>query len=51
MFALAQKNRITLPYQTVEDVQKAYHFSSFAIFLDIYYAGAVVLIDESDFLI
>ena len=49
MFALAQKNRITLPYETVEDVQKAYHFSSLQSFLDIYYAGAAVLIDESDF--
>lgn len=49
MFALAQKNGITLPYHTIEEVRQAYQFSSLQSFLDIYYAGANVLITESDF--
>ena len=49
MFALAQKNTIALPYQTIEEVKRAYNFTSLQSFLDIYYAGANVLINESDF--
>jgi adenine deaminase len=49
MFALAQKNNIKLPYKTIEEVKKAYNFTSLQSFLDIYYAGANVLINESDF--
>lgn len=49
MFALAQKNSITLPYKTIEEVRDAYNFTSLQSFLDIYYAGANVLIHESDF--
>lgn len=49
MFSLAQKNNITLPYKTIEDVKHAYNFTSLQSFLDIYYAGANVLISESDF--
>jgi len=49
MFALAQKNTIALPYQTIEEVKRAYNFTSLQSFLDIYYAGANVLIHESDF--
>lgn len=49
MFALAQKKYIALPYQTIEEVKKAYNFTSLQSFLDIYYAGANVLITASDF--
>lgn len=49
MFALAQKNNIELPYKSVEEVRNAYNFTSLQSFLDIYYAGANVLITESDF--
>jgi len=49
MFALAQKNRIELPYKTIEEVRRAYHFTSLQSFLDIYYSGANVLITQSDF--
>lgn len=49
MFALAQKNNINLPYKNVEEVKQAYNFTSLQSFLDIYYAGANVLITESDF--
>lgn len=51
MFKLAQKNRIALPYKTIEEVRNAYRFTSLQSFLDIYYAGANVLITQSDFLI
>jgi len=49
MFRLAQKNRIELPYKTIEEVRNAYDFTSLQLFLDIYYAGAKVLITPSDF--
>lgn len=49
MFRLAQKNNITIPYKSIEEVQQAYNFTSLQSFLDIYYAGANVLITESDF--
>lgn len=49
MFTLAQKNNIAIPYKTIEDVKHAYNFTSLQSFLDIYYAGANVLINASDF--
>ncbi len=49
MFQLAQRNRIAIPYATVEDVRAAYSFSNLQDFLDIYYAGADVLRTEQDF--
>ena len=49
MFSLAQKNTISLSYKTIEEVKHAYNFTSLQSFLDIYYAGANVLINESDF--
>jgi len=49
MFALAQKNNIFIPYQNVQEVKNAYNFTSLQSFLDIYYAGANVLINASDF--
>jgi len=49
MFRLAEKNRINIPYHTIEEVEKAYRFTSLQSFLDIYYEGAHVLITEEDF--
>jgi adenosine deaminase len=49
MFALGQRNKIALPFATVEDVRKAYAFSNLQDFLDIYYQGADVLREEEDF--
>jgi len=49
MFALAQRNKIALPFATVEDVRAAYAFSNLQDFLDIYYQGANVLREEEDF--
>ncbi len=49
MFELAQRNRIAIPYASVEEVRAAYSFSNLQDFLDIYYAGADVLRTEQDF--
>ncbi|TQR64185.1 adenosine deaminase [Acinetobacter sp. RF14B] len=49
MFAIAQRNKVAIPYQSVEEVKQAYNFHNLQTFLDIYYAGANVLIDEQDF--
>ena len=46
MFRLAQKNNITIAYKSIEEVKQAYNFTSLQSFLDIYYAGANVLITE-----
>ena len=49
MFALAARNGVTIHYASVEDVRAAYAFSNLQDFLDIYYAGASVLVTEADF--
>ncbi len=49
IFALAQRNGITLAYPSVEALRAAYAFSDLQSFLDIYYAGASVLLQEADF--
>lgn len=49
MFRLAKKNNIDIPYKDIEDVRNAYNFTNLQTFLDIYYAGANVLITKDDF--
>jgi len=49
MFTLAQKNKLSLPFSSVEQVRLAYEFSNLQDFLDIYYQGANVLLQEQDF--
>jgi len=49
MFNLAARNRIELPYENEESLQAAYHFERLQDFLDIYYAGCSVLLQEQDF--
>lgn len=49
IFALAKRNGLALPYASVEDLRKAYAFTNLQSFLDIYYAGAGVLLQEQDF--
>lgn len=49
MFELARRNRVSLPFDSVEAVRAAYDFSNLQDFLDIYYAGADVLRTEQDF--
>ena len=49
IFRLAQRNGITLRYASVEALRAAYAFTDLQSFLDIYYAGASVLLTEDDF--
>lgn len=49
LFALAQRNKIELPFKSVEEVRKAYDFGNLQDFLDIYYQGMGVLQTEQDF--
>lgn len=49
IFKLAQKNHIQLPYSSVQALRAAYAFTDLQSFLDIYYAGASVLVEEEDF--
>lgn len=49
MFEIAQRNHIDIPYQSVEEIKQAYNFHNLQSFLDIYYAGANVLVNERDF--
>ncbi|ERL56392.1 Adenosine deaminase [Psychrobacter aquaticus CMS 56] len=49
MFRLAKKNQVEIPYKSIEDVRNAYNFTNLQTFLDIYYAGANVLITKEDF--
>ena len=49
MFELARRNRVSIPFDSVEAVRAAYSFSNLQDFLDIYYQGADVLRTEEDF--
>ncbi|MDQ0140358.1 adenosine deaminase [Cupriavidus necator] len=49
IFRLAQRNQVALPYSSVDALRAAYAFTDLQSFLDIYYAGASVLLTEEDF--
>ncbi|MBI5113974.1 MAG: adenosine deaminase [Rhodovulum sp.] len=49
MVALARRNNVTLPWDSVEAVRRAYRFGSLQDFLDVYYVGMSVLVTEQDF--
>ena len=49
MFAIAQRNNVKIPYDSVEKIREAYNFDNLQSFLDIYYAGASVLLKSEDF--
>ena len=49
IFALAERNGVALAYESVEHLRSAYAFTDLQSFLDIYYAGASVLLKEQDF--
>lgn len=49
IFELAQRNNVSLPYDSVQSLRDAYAFTDLQSFLDLYYAGASVLITEQDF--
>jgi adenosine deaminase len=49
LLAIAQRNGITVPYASVEQLRAAYQFGNLQDFLDLYYAGTQVLRTEADF--
>ena len=49
IFRLAQRNGVALPYANVDALRAAYAFTDLQSFLDVYYAGASVLLREDDF--
>ena len=49
IFALAKRNAVAIPYASIEELRSAYAFTNLQSFLDIYYAGASVLLKEQDF--
>jgi adenine deaminase len=49
IFALAQRNGVQLAYESIDALRAAYAFTDLQSFLDIYYAGASVLLTEQDF--
>lgn len=49
MFEIAKRNEISIPFDSVEEIERAYNFDCLQDFLDIYYQGAAVLLHEKDF--
>lgn len=49
MFEIASRNKLKIKYNSVEELKAAYQFNNLQEFLDIYYSGANVLIEELDF--
>ena len=49
MFKLAKRNKISIPFESVDEVKFAYNFNNLQSFLDIYYKGTNVLINKQDF--
>lgn len=49
MFQIAKRNNVEIPYDSLEELKKAYTFDNLQDFLDVYYAGAAALMVEQDF--
>src|SRR3989338_1672645 len=49
MFKLAERNSVKLKYKSVKELKDAYNFQNLKSFLDIYYEGTKVLLQEKDF--
>ncbi len=49
MFEIAAKNALCLPFESVADIRRAYVFKDLQSFLEIYYQGTQVLLNEDDF--
>jgi adenine deaminase len=48
-FRLAARNRVALPFDSVEAMRAAYDFTDLQSFLDVYYAACSVLVTREDF--
>ena len=49
MFKLSKRNKIEIPFKSVDEIKSAYNFTNLDSFLKIYYEGSNVLITEEDF--
>ena len=49
LMRLATRNKVDIPFRSVEEIRAAYHFTELQDFLDIYYQGMNVLRVEEDF--
>ena len=49
LFAIAHRNNISIPFQSVDALRAAYSFNNLQEFLNLYYQGADVLLHEQDF--
>ena len=49
MFKLSKRNKVEIPFKSVEEIRSAYNFTNLDSFLKIYYEGSNVLINEEDF--
>ena len=49
MFKLSKRNKIEIPFKSIEEIRSAYNFSNLDSFLKIYHEGSNVLITEQDF--
>ena len=49
LMRLATRNKVEIPFRSVEEIRAAYHFTELQDFLDIYYQGMNVLRVEEDF--
>jgi len=49
MFALAERNRVELPWRSPEALEGAFAFDDLQSFLDIYFAGCRVMVQGQDF--
>ena len=49
LLRFADRNGVTLPFQSLDALKQAYNFSSLQDFLDLYYQGMSVLQTEQDF--
>ncbi len=49
MFKISKRNKIKIPFKSVEEIRSAYNFTNLDSFLKIYYEGSNVLINEEDF--
>ena len=49
MFKLSKRNKVEIPFKSIEEIKSAYNFSNLDSFLKIYYEGSKVLVSEEDF--
>lgn len=49
MFKLSKRNKVEIPFKSIDEIKLAYNFTDLDSFLKIYYEGSNVLINEEDF--